>query len=125
MKIQVLNKTIQVDKVSDIAVQYDSGTDPIEFEFVKSTIGEDLSDKNVFVQYKNSNGTFIKQLTKTETIDIITVPWDLGRDITNISGAISFMLIFTSSADYINRSDTDFVWSTNMVTRYVYESLLE
>lgn len=125
MVIKVLNKIIQIDNLSDIAVQYDSGISPIEFEFKKSTIGENLSDKNVFVQYKNNNGTFIKQLTKTETTDIITVPWNLGRDITNISGAISFMLIFTSSIDYINRSDTDFVWSTNMVTRYIYESLLE
>ena len=123
MKIQVINKIIQSDKISDIAVQYDSGIDPIEFEFVKSTIGENLSDKNVFIQYKNSSGTFIKPLNKTETNDLITVLWNLGRDITNISGVISFMLIFTSSADYINRSDTDFVWSTNMVTRYIYESL--
>jgi len=125
MKIQVINKIIQSDKISDIAVQYDSGIDPIEFEFVKSTIGENLSDKNVFIQYKNSSGTFIKPLNKTETNDLITVLWNLGREITNISGEISFMLIFTSSTNYTDRTDSDFVWSTDIVKRYIYESLIE
>lgn len=125
MKIQVLNKTIQANKVSDIAVQYDSGIDPIEFEFVKSTIGEDLSKLNVLIMYKNKTGTYIKPLAKTETTDLITVRWELTKDITNISGEISFMVIFTSAEDYFNRTDSDIVWSTNMVKKYIYESLME
>lgn len=123
MKIQVLNKTIQADKITDIAVQYDSGIDPIVFEFVKSTIGEDLSDLNVMVMYRNKTGTYIKDLVKVETADLITVNWDLTRDITNVSGEISFMVIFTSAENYFNRTDSDIVWSTNMVRKYIYESL--
>lgn len=125
MKIQVLNKTIQADKITDIAVQYDSGIDPIEFEFVKSTIDEDLSSLNALIMYKNNTGTYIKKLSKTETSDLITVNWDLTRDITNISGEIAFMLIFTSAENYFNRTDSDIVWSTNMVKKYIYESLIE
>ena len=125
MKIQVINKIIQSDKISDIAVQYDSGIDPIEFEFVKSTIGEDLSDLNVMVMYKNKTGTYIKDLVKVETANLITVNWDLTRDITNVSGEISFMVIFTSAENYFNRTDSDIVWSTNMVKKYIYESLIE
>ena len=125
MKIQVINKIIQSDKISDIAVQYDSGIDPIEFEFVKSTIGEDLSDLNVMVMYKNKTGTYIKDLVKVETANLITVNWDLTRDITNVSGEISFIVIFTSAENYFNRTDSDIVWSTNMVKIYIYESLIE
>ena len=123
MKAIVNNKNIILEYES-IASQYDNGTDYIEFSIVKSSISEDLTNMTPLILFQNSIGVSLQPVTKTETTDIITLRWNINREITQTPGQVSFMIIFAECDDYRNYLSSNRIWSTNKITKYINESLL-
>ena len=99
MKIAISNRKIELQYQTVLAVQYDNGTEFVDFVLDRTQYDEDLSDLTPLFLYENAAGGFIDTATKTVTADQIIVRWLIGKHLTNVAGELSFMLVLADCED--------------------------
>lgn len=67
MQIAINNRRIELQYKTVLAVQYDNGTEFVDFVLDRTQYDEDLSDLTPLFLYENAAGGFIDAATKTVT----------------------------------------------------------
>lgn len=124
MQIKIENRDIQIPYLSVVAIQYDNNTQVIDFTIERAFLEEDLSLLTPLILYKNRNGSFIDQLEKTVTDPSIICRWKIDKHITNVSGDLSFMVVFASCEDFTQYKESDKIWSTKISTCTIPETII-
>lgn len=124
MQVSINNRHIDLQYQTAIAVQYDNGTEFVDFVLDRTQYDEDLSDLTPLFLYENAAGGFIDSATKTVTDDQIIVRWLIGEHITNVSGNLSFMLVLASCEDITQWKNATRIWQTEKTTCIIPPSIL-
>lgn len=124
MKIAINNRRIELQYQTVLAVQYDNGTEFVDFVLDRTQYDEDLSDLTPLFLYENAAGGFIDNATKTITADQIIVRWLIGKHLTNVAGELSFMLVLASCEDITQWQDATRIWQTEKARCTIPPSIL-
>lgn len=124
MQIAINNRRIELQYQTVLAVQYDNGTEFVDFVLDRTQYDEDLSNLTPLFLYENAAGGFIDSATKTVTEDQIIVRWLIGKHLTNVAGELSFMLVLASCEDITKWQDATRIWQTEKARCTIPPSIL-
>lgn len=124
MQIAINNRKIELQYQTVLAVQYDNGTEFVDFVLDRTQYDEDLSDLTPLFLYENAAGGFIDNATKTVTTDQIIVRWLIGKHLTNVAGELSFMLVMADCEDITKWQDATRIWQTEKAKCTIPPSIL-
>lgn len=124
MQIAINNRRIELQYKTVLAVQYDNGTEFVDFVLDRTQYDEDLSDLTPLFLYENAAGGFIDAATKTVTDSQIIVRWLIGKHLTNVAGELSFMLVLASCEDITQWQDATRIWQTEKARCTIPPSIL-
>ncbi|MDO5433840.1 hypothetical protein [Eubacterium sp.] len=124
MQLTITNRRIDLAYTTALAVQYDNGTEFVDFVLDRTQYDEDLSDLTPLFLYENAAGGFIDTATKTVTADQIIVRWLIGKHLTNVAGELSFMLVLADCEDITKWQDATRIWQTEKARCTIPPSIL-
>lgn len=124
MQIAINNRKIELQYQTVLAVQYDNGTEFVDFVLDRTQYDEDLSDLTPLFLYENAAGGFIEAATKTVTDSQIIVRWLIGKHLTNVAGELSFMLVLADCTDITKWQDATRIWQTEKAKCTIPPSIL-
>ena len=103
--LQVEEKTLKGKLPIGLAVIGDNVSNRITFSMLKTIDGVDITQKSIYVCYKNANGeSYLRNcVNKVISGDKITFDWYITREATAFAGTVNFHLEI-SDGDYLWRS---------------------
>ncbi|MEG2716928.1 MAG: hypothetical protein RR961_06265 [Eubacterium sp.] len=124
MQVAVNNRKIELDYNTAVAIQYDNGTEYVDFTLDRTQYNEDLSNLTPLFLYENKAGGFIDSATKTVTDTTIVIRWLIGKHITHVSGPLKFMLVLANCENIKNWETATKIWQTEKAECTIPPSIL-